>query len=134
VQSIYQYYVPMIEAGATTVWETLPWSNIQPGKFPTRSHCHAWSSAPVHFLNRIVLGIRPAAPGGSVCDIGPWVEGLTWARGGSVTGRGEVRASWKKEGKTLRIEAEAPAGVRLRYVPNSSHKGLEVFMNGKRRA
>jgi hypothetical protein len=41
VKSIYQNYLPMIEAGATTVWESFPTGTTGSGGFPTRSHCHA---------------------------------------------------------------------------------------------
>ena len=62
VADIYHNYLPMLESGATTVWESFPTGTTGRGGFPTRSHCHAWSSAPSYFLNRIVLGIKPTRP------------------------------------------------------------------------
>jgi len=41
MDSVRRHYTPMIEAGATTVWETYPGSTCSPDGFPTRSHCHA---------------------------------------------------------------------------------------------
>lgn len=133
LDSIERSYAPMLRRGATTVWETFGISHVG-GSFPTRSHCHAWSSAPLYFLGRLVLGIVPMAPGGARVDIGPRVDRLDWAEGAVNTARGPVRVRWEKAGgNLLRIDAEAPEGVRLRYRPNETHRGLEVVFNGRKR-
>ncbi len=131
VQSIRESYFPMLEAGATTVWESFASGSLKHDEFPTRSHCHAWSSAPIHFLNRIVLGIRPTAPGGAAFDISPEPHGLDWARGATGSIRGPVRVSWRREGDRISIRASAPEGVKLRFKPNPSLEGLEVEFNGR---
>ncbi len=132
IRSIHANYLPMIRAGATTVWETFPGgTNTSPG-FPTRSHCHAWSSAPLHFLNLLLAGIRQTGVGGSRYDISPRVNGLAWAEGTNAGFRGPVRVRWEKEGQGLNITATAPEGVKLRYVPNETHQGLKVTFNGKK--
>lgn len=130
LESIRENYQPMLDVGATTVWEVFGNSNIS-GSFPTRSHCHAWSSAPVHFLNRIVLGIHQVEPGGAAYTISPWVKGLSHASGATAGVRGPVRVSWRKTGKRLEITAQAGRGVKLRFETNTSLKGLEVVFNGK---
>jgi len=63
IASIRRDYTPMLEAGATTVWEIFADGVFSPGEFPTRSHCHAWSSAPVVYLNRLILASSPSGPG-----------------------------------------------------------------------
>ncbi|MEI6218659.1 MAG: alpha-L-rhamnosidase C-terminal domain-containing protein, partial [bacterium] len=133
IKSIYTNYTPMLNAGATTVWETFPSSTMGDDSFPTRSHCHAWSSAPVYFLNRIVLGIRETAPGGVRVEISPWlVKGMTNAEGTTVTHAGEVHVRWRTDGRKLTISASAPVGTVLRFVQNASHGRLAVDFNGKR--
>ncbi len=127
--AIYQNYLPMLEAGATTVWEVFPASLEWLGGFPTRSHCHAWSAAPLHFLPRILLGIRPLEPGGGVVEISPRLGNLTWAKGAIATPRGRVEVSWQLEGKHLRIEASAPPGTRLQFAPNPDLNRLKVERN-----
>jgi hypothetical protein len=122
----------MLEDGATTVWESFPTGTTGRGGFPTRSHCHAWSSAPVHFLNRLTLGVVPTATAGAAFDISPRIGSLTWARGRTATINGPVEASWKRDGKTLRVDASAPEGVRLRFRRNDTHDGLTVVFNGRR--
>jgi len=126
LQSIKDNFVPMLRAGATTVWESFPTSVLSSADFPTRSHCHAWSAAPLHFLNRIVLGIRLVAPGGAAYEISPHVANLDWADGASAGARGQVCVKWEKADGILRITASAPKGVRLAYKPNPTHHGLQV--------
>ena len=130
--SLYANYLPMLAAGATTVWEVFPTSGDHPGGFPTRSHCHAWSSAPLRFLPQIVLGIRQEAAGAAAYTISPWLGDLEWGRGAVYTCRGLLEVSWLKEGVKLHITAKAPAGVALRFEPNESIEGLEVsFEEGR---
>ncbi len=129
LQSIAQQFVPMLHAGATTVWEAFPNSVLSTPDAPTRSHCHAWSAAPLHFLNRIVLGIRPSAPGGAAYEISPYLNGLAWADGASAGARGPVYVKWEKTNATLRITVSAPRGVRVTYKPNPTHHGLSVAFN-----
>lgn len=131
VREIYRCYLPMLESGATTVWESFPTGTTGSNGFPTRSHCHAWSSAPSYFLNRVVLGIKPTAPGAATVEISPRLVGLDWARGTIATVRGPISVSWKLSGDALDITCTAPAGVDLKFVRNSSHDGKQVSFNKK---
>jgi len=50
----------MLEAGATTFWET----SIGASDFHNAgSLCHGWSAVPVYVLHHDVLGVRPLTPG-----------------------------------------------------------------------
>ncbi len=131
VEQIQKAYQPMLDLGATTVWETFASGSNKKDEFPTRSHTHAWSSAPIYILNRIVLGIRPDAPGGKTFQISPHLGGLTWAEGSSASINGPVRVSWKRDGDRLIVDAEAPDGVNLHFLRNDSHAGLSVSFNGQ---
>ncbi len=130
--AIYRDYQPMLDLGATTVWETYAGSfNYgQPG-FPTRSHCHGWSAAPLMFLNRIVIGLKMAEAGAKKFTVSPLVAGLEHAAGRRATVKGAVAVRWYKQDGELRIDAEAPEGVELEYAVNASHRGLKVFLNGR---
>ena len=123
----------MLEANATTVWETFPSSNSRPGEFPTRSHCHAWSSAPLYFLNRIILGIKPTVPGGKEFEISPRINGLTWARGSVATINGSLEVSWKIDGNNLLVEVSTPDDVAAKFKKNDTHKPykVKVEINGE---
>ncbi|HYG36097.1 MAG TPA: alpha-L-rhamnosidase N-terminal domain-containing protein [Clostridia bacterium] len=130
IKDIYKNYLPMLESGATTVWESFPSGTTGGGTWPTRSHCHAWSSAPTRFLNRIVLGVKTTQPGGKVIEISPRLSGLAWARGTTLTHAGAVEVSWKKDGKTLRVDYQIPSETKASFVRNPSHEGLDVVVNG----
>ncbi len=126
IASIRRAYTPMLEAGATTVWEIFSDGVFSPGAFPTRSHCHAWSSAPVIYLNRLILGITSAEPAGRTYEISPRLGGLAWAEGTVVTALGPLRVSCRSEGPTLDIQVAAPSGTEVRYVANDTHKNTKV--------
>ncbi|MEN8255669.1 MAG: alpha-L-rhamnosidase C-terminal domain-containing protein, partial [Verrucomicrobiota bacterium] len=131
LDSIRTGFQPMVDAGADTVWETFAGSTCSPDGFPTRSHCHAWSSSPIWFLNRIVLGIRQTAVGGKAFEISPWLGGLRHARGATATPKGLVSVDWKIKGKALEVSIAAPKGVKVEFKPNASHEGLEVKVDAK---
>jgi len=128
LESIHKNYLPMLEAGATTVWETFPGTAWAPkgSLFPTRSHTHAWSSAPAYFLNRIILGIRQNEPGGESFTISPLIDELTWASGSTLSAKGTINVRWEKEGKNLNISVQVPSCVKWKLVENSSMKGLKI--------
>lgn len=128
LSSMREKFQPMIDAGATTVWETFAGStmDVDTGIFPTRSHCHAWASSPIYFLNRIVLGIRPTQSGGKAFEISPWIRGLRSARGVTATPAGAIRVEWKQIGEILEVLIVAPKGVRTVFKSNASHAEVEV--------
>jgi hypothetical protein len=131
VKDIYKNYLPMLEAGATTVWESFPSGTTGGGRWPTRSHCHAWSSAPSRFLNRIVLGVKSTEAGGRSVTISPLLSGLNWAKGVTLIATGPVPVSWVRDGNRLRVDYTVPPGVEAKFVRNESHAGLEAIVNGK---
>jgi alpha-L-rhamnosidase len=131
IREIYRNYMPMVDAGATTVWESFASGTTGGGRFPTRSHCHAWSSAPNYFLPRIVLGIRPVEPASRSVQISPRPAGLSWARGTVATTRGPIKVSWELKDRTLTITCDAPPDVRVAFVRNDSLAGHRVVFNGK---
>ncbi|MEI8205617.1 MAG: alpha-L-rhamnosidase C-terminal domain-containing protein [Kiritimatiellales bacterium] len=124
--SIRTCFQPMVDAGASTVWEMFPGSDFQTYGFPTRSHCHAWSSSPIFFLNRIVLGIRQTEVGGKAFEISPWLGDLRHACGTTATPMGPVSVDWKIKGEILQVSIQAPKGVRTEFKSNASHYGLSV--------
>ncbi len=126
IQSIYESYVPMIDSGATTVWEVFPSSEFHPQGFPTRSHAHAWSSAPLYFLPRIILGIRQVRPGGEEFIVCPDISKLKYAKGAITTGKGVLAVSWHVEKNDLFVRIQKPPGANVRFVSHESHQSLNL--------
>jgi hypothetical protein len=81
-------------------------------------------------LNRIILGVKETAPGGASVRLSPRLSGLTWARGATATVRGPVSVSWRLEGTALEVNYTAPAGTKVEFKKNDSHRGLTVTVNG----
>jgi alpha-L-rhamnosidase len=126
--SIRANYLPMIEAGATTVWETFPGSTCSPPGFPTRSHCHGWSCSPLQFFNRIFLGIRQTAPGGTEFEVSPWINGLSHASGAMATPHGPLQVSWRADTSEVTVDIRASETLHVVCRPNASFSGrLPVF-------
>lgn len=126
IESIYQNFTPMLNMGATTVWETFSTSIIAFDEFPTRSHCHAWSSSPLYFLNRIILGIKQIEPGANAFVVSPRLNNLKWARGATATPLGPLKVDWKVEDRRLYVQIKAPSGIKVNFKHNETHKDLEV--------
>lgn len=131
IQSIRNDYTPMLHLGATTVWESFARGTLQKNEFPTRSHCHAWSSAPVYFFSRIILGLRQTSPGCRTFELSPHPLGLHFARGSVVTPHGPLSVQWQRSGRTMEISYQAPAGVQVQFKRNPSLKGLSLPIERK---
>jgi alpha-L-rhamnosidase len=121
LDSIRTQFQPMIDAGASTVWEMFAGSHFDTQGFPTRSHCHAWASSPIYFLNRIVLGIRQTEAGGKAFEVSPWIGDLKKASGATATPKGPIHVAWNIRGGILGIHVRVPKAVKIEFVPNDSH-------------
>ena len=118
LDDIRKHYGNMIKHGATTCWEQYPnfLENRANADMLTRSHCHAWSSAPAYFLGREALGVRSLAPGWSHVEIAPVPCGLDWVRG-SVPhpSGGRIDVSWSADesSRSMKLSVSYPADVKV---------------------
>ncbi len=119
LDDIRKNYGNMIRHGATTCWEQYPnfaENRANPDEL-TRSHCHAWSSAPAYFLGRETLGVRSLSAGWTEVEIAPVPCGLSWARG-SVPhpAGGRIDVSWTADEAAGRMQLSVsyPADVSVR--------------------
>ncbi|MEK6796879.1 MAG: alpha-L-rhamnosidase N-terminal domain-containing protein [Spirochaetota bacterium] len=132
IPSIIEKYSPMLSLDATTAWETFAGQfGWLPKDYPTRSHAHGWSSAPLYWFPRLILGIRETGEHNASFRISPRIDGLTSARGTLVTVHGGIRVSWKRENNTLTIDASAPHGLSLSFMGNTTTRRLTVLFNGR---
>ncbi len=131
IQLIRSAYLPMIEIGATTVWESFSTGTQAIDDFPTRSHCHAWSASPLYYLPRIILGIKQMVPGGKMFQISPRLNGLLWAKGSVTTKKGQLSVEWYVKGSEIIVNAVAPTkDIKINFIQNKTHKNLRVKLYG----
>jgi hypothetical protein len=94
----------MLDAGAVV------WSEYF---IPQCSLCHAWSSAPTHYLSSRALGVSYADPADpDVLRIEPRPGTLRWAEGVYPHRRGPIHVAWERRGGKLLLSCELPDGAR----------------------
>lgn len=96
----------MLDAGATTFWET----HIGAGDFnKAGSLCHGWSAVPVYVFYHDILGIQPLAPGFSLFAARPAAGTVSSCSGSVPTPEGRIRFEWEDRGSGgLLKRLEAP--------------------------
>ena len=127
-------YLPMLKEDATTVWESFPGAvldRMEDNPFPTRSHCHAWSSIPLELFPRLLLGVRPLDVGGKKFAISPYPADLDWAGGDRMTPAGKITVNWQidRQAEKMRITVRHPVGVECVFAANCQLKDWEIEFN-----
>ncbi len=132
-----QYWGGMLDMGATTFWEdfNLDWMKnaarideiVPEGKIDIHgdygaycyikfrhSLCHGWSSGPVPFLSRKVLGVESVAPGFSKIKLTPDLGTLTYAKGTVPTPYGNIEVFNRKlSDGTVKLDYSVPAEIEV---------------------
>ncbi len=110
------YYRPMLEAGATTLWESFE---------PSASLCHVFSATPVYQLSRHSLGVQAIDAGFRRVSIAPQFGDIEWANGTYATPLGAIDVKWQRDGGTILLEADIPALIEIEIVPPLTHPTVQ---------
>ncbi len=104
----------MKDRHAWTFWECL-----HRGVQSKGSLCHAWSTAPLAYFSRYVLGVREKTPGQSRhLVVNPRVAAIRHARGVVPHPAGPIHVQWhRREDGRYEITAQGPPEVTLEVVP-----------------
>jgi alpha-L-rhamnosidase len=98
----------MLDAGATTFWETI----IGASDFGNAgSLCHGWSAVPVYVLYHDVLGVRPLEPGFRTFSADPLTAVAKHGSGRVPIPGGEIRVSWMQADGQTQVSVESPDHV-----------------------
>lgn len=116
-------YGPMIDAGATTLWESFT---------PVASLCHGFSATPVYQLSKHVLGVAPLADGFAEFTVKPAGSALDWARGVVPTGSGMIDVDWKRVDSDILANVAYPAVLNFK-APEQASELTIVDLAGERR-
>ncbi|MFF3921611.1 alpha-L-rhamnosidase C-terminal domain-containing protein [Paenibacillus lactis] len=114
----------MLDAGATTFWEGVrltPSSDIHHALTTYTAYssyrmslCHSWSSTPVVWIAKYVLGIRALSPGYERIAFEPHaIGGLTAASGVIPSPRGPISVEWRLEKDGRMIKSARIRGAEL---------------------
>ena len=129
-----EYFGAMISKGATTFWEdfNIKWSENSCridelphsgqldihgdfGKFCytgfRHSLCHGWSSSPVAFIMKYILGIHVLRPGFQKVKISPSLCGLSWVEGRCPTPFGAIDIKAEMVNSEVKIDIKAPKEI-----------------------
>ncbi|MFD2333508.1 alpha-L-rhamnosidase C-terminal domain-containing protein [Cohnella sp. GCM10020058] len=115
----------MLKQGATTFWESITLAPADDFHHALTTYtaydsyrislCHSWSSTPVQWMSRHLLGIRPLAPGYSKIAFQPHaVPGMNRCQGTVSTPLGPIHVGWEKQADgTLASTIDAPEGIEI---------------------
>lgn len=84
----------MLRYDCTTCWEVFP-GFYEAGR--TRSYCHSWSSSPVYFINKYLLGVNIVKDGYESVEIYVPENNLKWCQGTLPSPHGNIQVYWSKE-------------------------------------
>ena len=115
----------MIRVGATMAMEA--WDMKYK---PNSDWNHAWGAVPANAIPRLMWGIQPKTPGGSIIEIKPQLSTLTETEIKVPFLNGEVCASYKKEGAKQIYTFDIPANMVADLILDYSPKDM-VTLNGK---
>ena len=115
----------MLDRGATSFWETVRCDYPEDfhkhlttfkgyGEYRI-SLCHAWSSTPVEWFSRRLLGVNPVASGYREVEIAIWPpENMNRCEGTVSTPFGPISVSWirRSDGQIV-VKTDVPEGVRI---------------------
>ena len=100
----------MMDDGATSLWECLEMKNTtMPREVPVSSYNHPMHSGFAYFYYSEVGGIKPILPGFKEFEISPaYFDGISSATVSHITPYGEIKVSFKRDGKTTDYSFNVP--------------------------
>lgn len=105
-ETIHSCWGKMVQAGATTCWETIKGD----ADFDSAgSLCHAWSALPVYYYHSHVLGVKPLSPGFKTFTVKPYTNDFSYADGEVMTPYGKIAVKWEKTKEGLTLVVNPPA-------------------------
>jgi alpha-L-rhamnosidase len=127
-QRTYPGWGYMVEEGATTLWER--WEKITGGGM--NSHNHIMLGSVDAWFYRAVAGVAPLAPGWRLIRFRPPLfPGLAFASASLRTILGDVRFSWERSDRLLRMTVRVPVGAEAEIEIPIFGKKMVIRESGK---
>ena len=109
---IEKYWQPMVESDCPTIWEANVHEQGKQAFFNAGSMCHAFSLAPVSFLQQEILGIKPIEKGFAAFQVRPHDMGLDKAHGTVNTPEGVIEINWRKCDEGIKVRLVVPGNTK----------------------
>ena len=93
---IERYWLPMIAAGSTTIWEMNVHQHGKAAFNGTGSLCHGFACTPAEVLQAVLLGVTPLTDGYRTFRVAPEPLSRQWASGKVPTPHGSIAVSWTR--------------------------------------
>ncbi len=107
---IRKHWGKMLDSGTPTLWENGVHKIGKAGFGGSASLCHGFSSSPAAFLQTVILGVSPLAPGFTRFRFAPSPADLRFAGGVIPTPAGSIRVRWERSGSELQASIHVPEG------------------------
>ena len=111
LERIRKYWGPIVESGSPTIWEAGIHGKGKKAFDNSGSLCHGFSTAPVDFLQTVILGVKPLKPGFAEFRLTPKPCGLKFAQGRIPTPTGNIHVRWGAWGNELMVDLDVPLGT-----------------------
>ena len=124
---IRKHWGSMLDSGTPTLWENGVHKIGKAGFGGSASLCHGFSSSPAAFLQSVILGVAPTAPGFREFKFAPVTADVKFASGNVPTPCGSIRAKWQKEGNLITATLHVPAGCTAHTPAGTFTAGAHSF-------
>ncbi|MEI8078548.1 MAG: alpha-L-rhamnosidase C-terminal domain-containing protein [bacterium] len=111
LERIRKYWGPIVASGSPTIWEAGVHGQGKAAFDGNASLCHGFATAPVDFLQTVILGVEPLKPGFAEFRLAPRPCGLKFAHGRIPTPTGNIQVRWEARGNELRVDLNVPPGT-----------------------
>jgi hypothetical protein len=124
---IKKYWKPNLDSGCLTIWEM---GVHQQGKAAINNYgsvCHAFSLAPVNYLQRYVLGLAPTREGFPKISFCPNLGDLSEVKGSVNTPLGRISVECRRMSGAIEADIDIPSGITIELLDG------RIFKTGQQR-
>ncbi len=108
---IKKYWKPIIDSGCPTIWEMGVHQHGKSAIGNCGSTCHAFSLAPINYLQRHVLGLSPVNGELNRFSLCPNLGALSYVKGSLTTPLGTIKLACNRVSEKIQIDIEIPTGI-----------------------
>lgn len=124
---IRKYWGDVVKTGSPTFWEAGIHGKGKVSHNGDGSLCHGFATAPVDFIQTIILGIKPIKPGFKTFSVEPQLFDLDFAEGRVPTPAGNISLRAEKHPNGLSVSMTVPPNLIARTDVGDFNCGFHKF-------